>query len=56
MVSKESSSSSSGPEEKPVRLDVDGGMLDQNKIDRYKRYVREGYDPSEFASSMSPHK
>ncbi len=34
--------------EKSVRLDVGGGVLDQNKIDRYKRYVGEDYDPSAF--------
>lgn len=34
--------------EKIIRLDVGGGVLDNNKIDRYKRYVGEDYDPSEF--------
>jgi len=41
-------SSRSGFEEKKIRLDVGGGKLDQNKIDRYKRYVGEDYDPSDF--------
>ena len=35
-------------ERKKIRLDVGGGVLDQNKIDRYKRYLGEEYDPSEF--------
>ena len=35
-------------QEKRIRLDVGGGKLDQNKIDRYKRYMGEGYDPSDF--------
>jgi predicted SAM-dependent methyltransferase len=48
MASKETLGSSSGSEEKPIRLDVGGGLLDQNKIDRYKRYVGEDYDPSRF--------
>lgn len=33
---------------KKIRLDVGGGGLDQNKIDRYKRYMGMDYDPSEF--------
>ena len=37
-----------GKEKKVFRLDVGGGVLDQNKIDRYKRYVGEDYDPSKF--------
>jgi len=40
--------SQSGFEEKKIRLDVSGGNLDQNKIDRYKRYVGKDYDPCEF--------
>ena len=33
---------------KKIRLDVGGGGLDQNKIDRYKRYLGMDYDPSDF--------
>ncbi|GJL79618.1 MAG: hypothetical protein NPINA01_26070 [Nitrospinaceae bacterium] len=33
---------------KKIRLDVGGGKLDQNKIDRYKRYVGEDYDSSDY--------
>ena len=40
--------SQSDYEEKRIRLDVGGGNLDQNKIDRYKRYLGEDYDPLEF--------
>ncbi len=33
---------------KKVCLDVGGGKLDQNKIDRYKRYLGENYDPADY--------
>ena len=34
--------------EKEIRVDVGGGKLDQNKIARYKRYIGESYNSSDY--------
>ena len=31
-----------------IKVDLGAGLLNQNKIDRYKRYLGEGYDPSQY--------
>ncbi len=33
---------------KSIRIDLGGGKLDQNKTDRYKRYIGENYNPADY--------
>ena len=35
---------------KKIQIDIGGGRLDLNKIVRYKRYINESYDPSDYFS------
>ena len=35
---------------KKIRIDIGGGKLDSNKVVRYKRYINESYNPSDYFS------